>query len=444
MTDRKHINIKNLYSFLLSAYMFLTMTVPYSLNVLRMSLLLLVTIASLYGCRFRIRGEGLKIIAVFLAYNVFSFLYGMLSSPDGAVVEFRAEILWPVFFLSATQILAGEEMLFKLIKTMIRTQFAISVLDFLAVACSYMNLSMPLFAKLISLPFFQVESGAVDIYFWFRFWHMSTHIFMIPFTIALFNTGGYKKFIKKPLLFILLFMEVINVFTSQRSALMAVCILAVPVSLMTGWYIAGKNRERIQIVIKLLSVILMSIVLIAVFNRVLPFNFWDIIRDRIINKIFYGKDVVAGDIRQRMHRALLKGWLESPLFGHGMGTYTTEVLRDSVNKWFYESYYHAILFKKGLAGVITYAAFHGWIFYKLVNMVKRKKELGAVLIPVITGFFCILAASSEDRYLQTLGNMWAVFIPFAIANNKGSYVGRRGDVDFENGYSCRRYGNTHF
>ncbi len=417
MENRKWICTEHLYLVLLSLYMFFTMAVPYSLNLIRMMLLVMVTAVSLYGCRFRIHGEGLKVMAVFLAYNGFSFLYGILRSPKGAVVEFRAEILWPVFFLAAMQLLADEKRLLNLIRVMVWIEFAISVFDFLAVACSYMHVSVPFFTEFISLPFLQVEPGVPDVYFWFRFWHMSTHIFMIPFTIALFIMGGYDRIIKKPLMFLLLFMQGVNVFTSQRSALMAVFILAVPVSLAAGWYLAGKNRERTQIILKFFFVMFLGIILIAAFNRFLPFDFWDIIRDRIIDKIFRGKDIIAGDIRQRMHRALLRGWMGSPLTGWGMGTYTEEVQRDAVNKWFYESYYHAMLFKKGLAGVILYAVFHGWIFWKLFCMMKRNKASAVLLIPVVTGLFCMLAASSEDRYLQTLGNMWTVFIPFAIANH---------------------------
>ena len=413
------ISKKKLFFILFSLYMVLTMCIPYGVNLLRFVLYLSVCFLSIWSADFKIKKNGLIVLICFLIYNLFSLIIGAFRSPEGAIAELRAEFLWPIFFLFWGQAISDEKSLIKTVKIIISIYTYLLIIDFLAVICGFLHINIPLFGKIIAHPILQHELGVTtDIYFWFRFWHMSTYLFMIPLTISMFIIGGYEEIIKKRTLLFLLFLELINTFTSNRSALMIIYFVTIPFSCFICFFFVRNKRIRYTVLCNFLITILLIIVSIIIFNMIIPFNFIDMLKYGIIEKVLHNNDVHADGIRPAMHRALLDGWSNSPVFGFGLGTYTNEVIRDIRSKWIYESFYHAMLFKKGIMGLAIFFLFNLWIFFSNISFCNQYKKLCYISLPMSIALFMTLIGSSEDPYLQTLGNMWMIYLPFIVANTK--------------------------
>lgn len=76
-----------------------------------------------------------------------------------------------------------------------------------------------------------------------------------------------------------------------------------------------------------------------------------------------GFDDESTDLRIEQIRLLLAMWLERPLWGHGFGAYTTEMIRNPDTPWSYEMTYAALLMKTGLIGIFALTALV-WLLVK--------------------------------------------------------------------------------
>lgn len=76
-----------------------------------------------------------------------------------------------------------------------------------------------------------------------------------------------------------------------------------------------------------------------------------------------GFDDESTDLRIEQIRLLVAMWLERPLWGHGFGAYTAEMVRNPGTPWSYEMTYAALLMKTGLIGVLALAAL-AWLLVK--------------------------------------------------------------------------------
>ncbi len=127
------------------------------------------------------------------------------------------------------------------------------------------------------------------------------------------------------------------------------------------------------------------------------------------------------NIRKIMHDKLIDAWKEAPIIGRGMGASVPGFTRDPVAVWAYESYYHDTLFKKGIIGTCILGFFFSWIAYSLYRIARINKRVSPIIIPIIVGFVCMVVGASEDPYYTTLGNLWAIYLPYGIAYNRDKY-----------------------
>lgn len=69
------------------------------------------------------------------------------------------------------------------------------------------------------------------------------------------------------------------------------------------------------------------------------------------------------DLRIEQIRLLVDMWLESPLWGHGFGAYSIQMIRDASAPWSYEMTYAALLMKTGVIGCLALATL-AWLLVK--------------------------------------------------------------------------------
>jgi hypothetical protein len=122
------------------------------------------------------------------------------------------------------------------------------------------------------------------------------------------------------------------------------------------------------------------------------------------------------DVRVAEAKALIVGWLQSPLVGHGFGAVLPNYFRDPARPWNFELQYHLILFQTGLLGLSLAILVLVFTLRQLRAAARAAPEFVGTLIVTTTGAVALLLANSVDPYLQAPGHMWAVYLPLAVAN----------------------------
>ncbi len=126
--------------------------------------------------------------------------------------------------------------------------------------------------------------------------------------------------------------------------------------------------------------------------------------------------VLEQDIRVAEGKALIDGWLTSPLVGNGFGATLSTFWRDPVRPWNFELQYHTILFQTGLAGVLIGILALLSTLRQLRAAARAMPDYTATLVVTTTGAVSLLFANSVDPYLLAPGHMWAIYLPLAVSN----------------------------
>lgn len=113
---------------------------------------------------------------------------------------------------------------------------------------------------------------------------------------------------------------------------------------------------------------------------------------------------------------LTRAWLQSPLWGHGLGATIPGYFRSETQPWQFELQYHVLLMQTGVIGALLVAA----IVVMVVVSAKKASRLRPDMNPTLTVTLCagvaMLIANSTDPYLQAPAHMWAIFLPLAVIN----------------------------
>ena len=112
----------------------------------------------------------------------------------------------------------------------------------------------------------------------------------------------------------------------------------------------------------------------------------------------------------------MKGWWESPFIGNGLGSYTPAIIRSVKMPWSYELSYCAILFHKGIIGLLI----AGSLVYTVYKFNRRSSLKSYVhftcVYPHLLGIFAFLIAHGTNPYLTTFSNMWYLYLPLALTS----------------------------
>lgn len=395
----------------LTIFTFLTLFFPDSYRVVRLILLLLLTFAVMAEKPKILLGKGAYYILALITANVVFMLWGLANDAPGALRSQTVDLLWPILFYFVTQGIDREDKFLHLEKVMLYSYFFVCLFDVLYIAASLTG---------VSIPFFSVLTEALDCHFGnygnfmqYTTSHMCTHIFMVPFVVSLLRSKDIV--IGRGFLYGLVGMALVCVLVSGRVAL----ILTSIVCSLLGMYLMQEGKERLNLknILQFTAVLTVLLLGIAFASNYLGLEVSAII-DYIVEKFAGSQDATntVNGVRAVQKEALLHGWVDSPLIGHGTGSYTPLCIRDPEQLWAYEYTYYALLFQKGLAGFLVTLSLYGWILITLLKKKRQGRLRASITIPFFIGFAAILIANHADPYLAKLGCMWMIFYPFAIAN----------------------------
>lgn len=129
--------------------------------------------------------------------------------------------------------------------------------------------------------------------------------------------------------------------------------------------------------------------------------------------------------RGAQFKALMAGFTDSPLIGHGLGATARAYgsVRSEDQPWAYELTYVDLLFCLGLAGFAFYVVYIAVTFFKLFKLFDND-NLSIYAVPVFFSSLGFLIASATNPYLLKFDYMFVIFFPLFIV-----LAGRGGKIE---------------
>lgn len=116
------------------------------------------------------------------------------------------------------------------------------------------------------------------------------------------------------------------------------------------------------------------------------------------------------DLRIEQTERLWAGFLESPVFGHGIGAVIPGYARSEARPWNFEMQYNMLLFQVGVVGALLLAASVVLVAWAAVRVVTRRVEARPAVFTTAAAALAVLAANALNPLLQAPGHFWAVFL----------------------------------
>lgn len=337
-------------------------------------------------------------IGIWVLYFLISLIIGTIN---GFKIDFELVsiyIITPILALIFSTAISTNSRFIYLNKMLILITFLICIIDLVYL----MNIT-----QLIALPFeinSEVFGSAVltSEKVEFRITNQNSLMFLLPYLVAIYYSKGYENKREGRFILATIFIGIILVLFSGRRALELMVLLSFA---LTYLVIRIKNKSRRVLTKRIFYNRVKAFLGFLGFLVALLFYFFETINDffDFSNTIYstfisaFDSKTESGDIRVQQSVALYNGWLESPLFGHGINSYTKEIIRSNDTPWAYEQVYQALLFQAGIFGFGLFFAYVGLIMFNLYQkagkliLIENKYFLG-----ILIGFLCFVIAGASN------------------------------------------------
>src|SRR5487761_652944 len=174
---------------------------------------------------------------------------------------------------------------------------------------------------------------------------LSSLIFLVPYLLAALVVYEEKRtpFLARKILWVAFLLGMAVALLSGRRALLIVIVLA---PLLTWFFraqlpISIRAASRKQALTTLLGCMFLALSIGLYLGRTMNLN-WQALQETVVGGLDgnFNRDAIP---RAEQFDALLRGWETHPLFGHGLGSYTPELVRSN-RVWEYELQYNLLLF----------------------------------------------------------------------------------------------------
>ena len=337
-------------------------------------------------------------IVIWLLYFLISLTIGIIN---GYNVDFDLVSIYfitPILALLFSTIISNNARFIYLNKMLILITFLICVIDLIYL----MNVT-----QLISLPFeinSEVFGSAVlsTEKIEFRITNQTSLMFLLPYLIAIYYSKGYNNVREGRFILFTILIGVILVIFSGRRALELMVLMSF---VLTYLIIRIKSTSRRVLTKRIFynrikaffGFLLLILILLFYFfeTRSDFFDFCNTIYSTFISA--FDSKTESGDLRVQQSVALYNGWLDSPLFGHGINSYTREIVRSNSTPWSYEQVYQALLYQSGILGVCLFFIYVGLIFFNLYNKAGKLYLLeNKYFLGILIGFFSFVIAGASN------------------------------------------------
>ena len=363
-----------------------------------MAVLILTATIEWLGKRRRINKWLLLSLLIWMAYFLFSLSLGILNNFKVDSELIIIYFVTPVLAVLFSSIISNNTRLFCLNKILIATTFVICVIDIIFMLNVSDVIALPF--ELKSKIFGSVELSSEKVEF--RITNQSSLMFLLPYLIAIFYSKGYSNIWEKRFMLLTLLLGVVLSILSGRRALEFVVLMSF---FLTFVLMRSKRMSRPLITKRYLLVKVKNVFIILVLIGMSLFYFFDSADGFVafwlsVYETFiraFSSDGGSGGIRHLQSTALFKGWLESPFVGHGLNSYSKDIIRSAETPWSYEQVYNALLFQTGILGFGLFFSFVILISINLYNRIGAVESIGKkYFLGILVGFISFVIAGSTN------------------------------------------------
>lgn len=347
---------------------------------------------------------GLGILCV--TASLLFMLNGLANDAPGALRVVTVLVLWPMLYLLFVGIVRRVETVVLFEKVVISGIIASGLMGLSLVLGALVGRGAELAGNL------EFQGAAVGVYNGFveyRLYNMTTLIYGLPFLAVLALMP--KEYIQLPLFW-----------RASVWVAFAVTLVACAVSGRRVFWLLALMTPFLAMGFLLLSGVRIDAkrLLYLAVSSLLAFTFMvqsigldpSLVRAQLESAFDASVDASAG-ARMEQFWALLSGWADRPMLGHGAGASSDLIVRSEEIPWSYELSYVALLFQTGVVGIVIYSAAVAWIFVMGLRTVRNRPKSASIILPLLSGLAGFLFVNATNPYLLKFDYLWTIFLPLA-------------------------------
>lgn len=409
--------VTGLYLKLTLAFFFLMLVIPTTFRLERGALLAVLTLGvavAMLRNRWAISKTVFLWTLVMATAGLMFMWHGAVLGAPGALRLGTVHFVWPVLYMLFIGLLEEPGTLVYFQKTIVLAALVAALMGLTLVVGSLVG-----YGPMVS-NFLASQEGIVAFYDGFVRYRLTN----IPTLI--YGAGFFLAYLSLPLaqrsnwrgwswiLWVTLLPMLVAIILSGRRAAWLV-VLLMP-AIILGLMLASRQPIRARPWVMLL------VIAVGLFLGIR--EYFDLEMSSLIREFWNAFDFSAeqsASVRVQQGDALIQGWIEKPIIGHGLGA-GAGVVRAIEEPWAYELVYAALLFQAGLIGVVLYAVGIAWVFIAGTRIVRQIPESASIMLPLLAGLAGFLIANATNPYLSKFDYLWALFLPVAAIN---VYIRRR-------------------
>ncbi len=337
----------------------------------------------------------------YIILGFFLIFHGILSGNPAPMSYFAVYVLWPFLYmlLSGCINFSNFKIFLKISKLCLVINIIIGLLAFFKFNLLIEPQGQFMFYKASirpGFPFICIESPNI-VDFFLVYFFLITLMFMRVKEMKIVD-------------WLILLGGILYIFATSRRILFFCFAILFMILLFFIKYVPRNER---RILLKSFKIIGFGLVLILLFTLM-----W--LKSEGIFKledlgVFFKETGEASDGPRVLQReALLTGWMDSPVLGHGSGV-DASVSRSDIPGT-YELSYHAKLFEGGLFGFVWYIVQFIILFIWLIKVIIYDKQLRLYSIATVTMLTIFLVSNATNPYINAFDYIWFIYISFFIIN----------------------------
>ena len=389
-----------------SSLFFFVILFPASMYLIKIALLGIIIVLKLFYTqtinKTLFKGNGVIFwYLIFVTANVFYICYGECRGNQALRFYFPIDVIWLSLYFLLFAMMDSEEYICVLntIIFSVKLVFFIGIIAFILFNVTDTRELLNFKAAMRpGYPFLAISGGSI------------TNVIFIGSVILLSCLEKREK----PYVFIIELLFIIA--TSRRSLMLNVLIIFVLYIFLNICLVKEKKElTSINKLLKLLLIMVLAIVIgLILFDKFSEdFDLGDFLK--FFKNAFklqqsFEKNIDNSSFeRGKQAVALYNGWLDHMLLGSGTAA-NAEIVRSDV-PGAYELTYLAVLFQRGIIGMILYVFQFAFIFVYMIVYAKKYDKVRKFLLIYISSFLCFLIANGTNPYLQAFDFLWVLFIP---------------------------------
>lgn len=424
----------NLGLLFLALFVFLCLFNPIAFQSIKLTVGILAILFSLPSLRFR--KEPLIVVLLFCLMTTPSLIIAIVNDISFSTASFLLSFVYPFFYLALFSRLLSARDFEKVAWAVLLAALSICIYDLLFCGASVLKME-PL---LDILQQFELNAGFgfAGLMTEYTTSHMVSLLFTFPFlTIYAFCDDGKSSYscFPRALIVFVFALQCVCVLLSGRKAIWIAAAVCVVLTLLIRrrYYAARPYGKNEPTVVRLSLIVLATLVLVFIVAQPVFWTYMGNLFASLLDAFSFG-DPTKGSayVRGQQSVALINGWLESPLFGNGLGAYAADYIRDPDDLAAYELTYLALLLQKGIFGFVLYFGICIWSLVCCYKIGSMRNNLSLFALSAAMGLLGMMIGDATNPYMGRFACMWIFFLPsFVISLQKETRTLRSPRVPFD-------------